>query len=160
MAPVLLAPLFGVPSGMYHLHHCLVGWTAEGLWLVFFHVMQLWLAPPLRAPRPPSFLQARPSRPKPRASPFTLADAPGQQHPLRCCCTAGLPCHPPQPCPWSLPVPPRLQMHHGGNNRAPIDASSTEPYQRDSPAAFLHYWLRFALGAWLEVQSCICLCCF
>lgn len=65
VAPVLLAPLFGVPSGMYRLHHCL--------------------------------------------------------------------------------------MHHVGNNRAQADGSSTERYQRDSPAAFLLYWLRFAAGAWIEV---------
>ncbi|KAL4425429.1 hypothetical protein ABPG75_009445 [Micractinium tetrahymenae] len=65
VAPVLLAPLFGVPSGMYHLHHCV--------------------------------------------------------------------------------------MHHVGNNRAEADGSSTERYRRDSPAAFLRYWLRFALAAWLEV---------
>ncbi|KAI3434847.1 hypothetical protein D9Q98_002901 [Chlorella vulgaris] len=64
LAPVLLAPLFGVPSGMYHIHHCL--------------------------------------------------------------------------------------MHHCGNNQAGLDGSSTERYQRDSLLAFLRYWLRFALGGWLE----------
>lgn len=44
-------------------------------------------------------------------------------------------------------------MHHVGNNRAGADGSSTERYRRDSPAAFLHYWLRFALAAWLEVRA-------
>lgn len=43
-------------------------------------------------------------------------------------------------------------MHHVGNNQSPADASSTAPYQRDSLAAFLRYWLRFALLAWLEVR--------
>ncbi|KAL4446747.1 hypothetical protein ABPG77_007991 [Micractinium sp. CCAP 211/92] len=65
VGPVLMAPLFGVPSGMYHLHHCV--------------------------------------------------------------------------------------MHHVGNNRAGADGSSTERYRRDSLAAFLRYWLRYALAAWLEV---------
>ncbi|KAI7846206.1 hypothetical protein COHA_000276 [Chlorella ohadii] len=65
LPPALLAPLFGVPSGMYYLHHCV--------------------------------------------------------------------------------------MHHCGNNRAGEDASSTERYRRDSLAHFLLYWLRFAMGAWLEV---------
>jgi len=41
-------------------------------------------------------------------------------------------------------------MHHGeGNGRG--DLSSTERSRRDSPAAFLRYWLRFALAAWLEL---------
>lgn len=42
-------------------------------------------------------------------------------------------------------------MHHGGNNRAGADASSTERYRRDSLAAFLSYWLRYALLGWVEV---------
>jgi hypothetical protein len=41
-------------------------------------------------------------------------------------------------------------MHHCGNNQAGLDGSSTERYQRDSLLAFLRYWLRFALGGWLE----------
>jgi len=45
-----------------------------------------------------------------------------------------------------------ILMHHGGNNRAGADASSTEPYQRDSLPAFIVYWLRFALGGWIEVR--------
>ena len=64
-APLLLAPLFGIPSGMYRLHHCV--------------------------------------------------------------------------------------MHHVGNNAAAADASSTEPYRRDSAAHFAAYWARHALAAWLEV---------
>lgn len=42
-------------------------------------------------------------------------------------------------------------MHHGGNNGAGADASSTERYRRDSLAGFLAHWLRFALGGWVEV---------
>jgi hypothetical protein len=42
-------------------------------------------------------------------------------------------------------------MHHCGNNGAAHDASSTERYQRDSFLAFLGYYLRFALGGWIEV---------
>ena len=42
-------------------------------------------------------------------------------------------------------------MHHGGNNKSGADASSTERYRRDSLAAFLAYWLRYALLAWAEV---------
>jgi hypothetical protein len=41
-------------------------------------------------------------------------------------------------------------MHHCGNNAADGDASSTERYRRDSLPAFLAYWLRFALGGWVE----------
>merc|ERR1712166_768259 len=42
-------------------------------------------------------------------------------------------------------------MHHIENNVFPYDASSTEPYQRDSPVHFLHYWLRFLLAIWVEL---------
>eukprot|EP00850_Spirogloea_muscicola_P011254 SM000069S20691 [mRNA] locus=s69:213200:215070:+ [translate_table: standard] len=38
-------------------------------------------------------------------------------------------------------------MHHAENNRHAADASSTEPFQRDNPAHFLLYWLRFWLAA-------------
>ena len=41
-------------------------------------------------------------------------------------------------------------MHHCGNNAAPADGSSTERYRRDSLAAFLAYWARFALLGWAE----------
>ncbi len=44
-------------------------------------------------------------------------------------------------------------MHHVGNNQAGADGSSTERYRRDSLAAFLRYWLRYALAAWLEVRA-------
>jgi hypothetical protein len=42
-------------------------------------------------------------------------------------------------------------MHHVEDNTAPHDLSSTEPFRRDSPLAFLRYWLRFALLGSVEV---------
>ncbi|GBF88896.1 fatty acid desaturase [Raphidocelis subcapitata] len=42
-------------------------------------------------------------------------------------------------------------MHHVEDNTAPYDLSSTEPFRRDSPLAFLRYWLRFALLGSVEV---------
>eukprot|EP00887_Chlorella_sp_A99_P005783 scaffold1.g5783.t1 len=65
LVPFVLAPFFGVPSGMYRLHHCV--------------------------------------------------------------------------------------MHHVENNGAGRDLSSTEPYQRDNPLHFAWYWLRFAVGSWVEL---------
>ncbi|KAL6781577.1 hypothetical protein ACKKBF_B08580 [Auxenochlorella protothecoides x Auxenochlorella symbiontica] len=56
-----------------------------------------------------------------------------------------------------LGVPPGMYrlhhciMHHSGNNRWSLDASSTERYQRDNPLHFLMYWARFALGSWFEL---------
>ena len=42
-------------------------------------------------------------------------------------------------------------MHHGEGNIHPKDLSSTEPYQRDKLSHFIHYWLRFAVGIWVEL---------
>ena len=44
-------------------------------------------------------------------------------------------------------------MHHGEHNVFPWDVSSTEPYQRDSAAHFLCYWLRFLLAVWVELPA-------
>ena len=42
-------------------------------------------------------------------------------------------------------------MHHSENNLGRWDLSSTEPYQRDSVAHFVIYWLRFTLAIWAEL---------
>lgn len=42
-------------------------------------------------------------------------------------------------------------MHHAHGNAASGDLSSTERFQRNSVRHFVQYWLRFALGAWLEL---------
>jgi hypothetical protein len=44
-----------------------------------------------------------------------------------------------------------LVIHHAENNVYPHDVSSTEPYQRDNPLHFLHYWLRFLFAAIVEL---------
>mmetsp|Transcript_16402 Transcript_16402/g.30901 ORF Transcript_16402/g.30901 Transcript_16402/m.30901 type:complete len:375 (+) Transcript_16402:119-1243(+) len=41
-------------------------------------------------------------------------------------------------------------MHHIENNHE-LDASSTEPFQRDSWTDFARYWARFAFGVWIEL---------
>ncbi|KAJ8601032.1 hypothetical protein CTAYLR_007961 [Chrysophaeum taylorii] len=41
-------------------------------------------------------------------------------------------------------------MHHVGNNGY-YDVSSTEPFLRDSWIAFANYWLRFQIGAYVEL---------
>jgi len=44
-------------------------------------------------------------------------------------------------------------LHHGGANAAGADVSSTERYARGSLLHFAAYWLRFALGAWLQLPA-------
>eukprot|EP00965_Chrysotila_dentata_P043175 1434433-Pleurochrysis_carterae.AAC.1 len=41
-------------------------------------------------------------------------------------------------------------MHHMANNGI-YDISTTEPYQRDSWLSYANYWLRFQLGAYIEL---------
>lgn len=42
-------------------------------------------------------------------------------------------------------------MHHVENNGAPRDLSSTERFKRDNLLHFIVYWLRFAVGSWVEL---------
>eukprot|EP00898_Chlorokybus_atmophyticus_P001272 jgi/Chlat1/2145/Chrsp17S02722 len=44
-----------------------------------------------------------------------------------------------------------IVMHHAENNMFPYDVSSTEPYQRDSFAQFLLYWVRYWAALWVEL---------
>ncbi|MEQ1566550.1 MAG: fatty acid desaturase [Myxococcota bacterium] len=57
---------------------------------------------------------------------------------------------------WGLPPfayrSHHVVMHHTENNGAD-DLSSTLSYQRDSPRAFFHYWLRFALFGYFHMGS-------
>jgi len=56
-------------------------------------------------------------------------------------------------------VPPGLyhlhhvNMHHSESNGSAWDVSSTEPFQRDNPAHFLVYWLRFVVLLWFELPA-------
>lgn len=40
-------------------------------------------------------------------------------------------------------------MHHVENNQFPLDASSTEPYQRDSVMHFIQYLFKYMVGGWI-----------